>query len=135
MPLTIDRYRILLDTDPAAEPVEHVVRVIHGDRVRAELEASKRSLPPMQSAPMTYLGLWLWAACLREKVLDGVGFDDFQTQLLNFEEVEDVPAFPGSNVPGDPMGPTTEAGTGSPSSSPASSGPSTSGSTPPPMDV
>lgn len=136
MPLTVDRYRVLLtDADPAVMPSEHVVSVIHGDRVRAELEAGKRGIPAMQTAPMTFLGLWLWAACLREKVLADVTYDDFQDRLLNFEEVADEPQFPGSPVTPDAMGPTTEAATASPSSSPVSSVPSSSGSTPAQTDA
>lgn len=133
MPLTVDRYRVLLATDPATEPSEHVVAVIHGDRMRAELEAPKHSTISLEGTPMAYMALWLWAACHREHILTDVPFQDFTDRiLLNFEEVEDAPNFPGSPVVPDPMGPTTEADTASLSSSPASSVTSPAGSIPTP---
>lgn len=131
MPLTVDRYRVLLAPDPAANPVEAEVAVIHGDRLRAELEAPRQGITDMAALPMHMISVWLWAACLRSKVIPETGFQAFANEmLLNFEEVEDTDGVDGQ--PADPMGPTSE-GTDSPSSSPASSETSPAGSTPTPI--
>jgi hypothetical protein len=129
MPLTVDRYTVLLKTEEYAEPFEREVAVIHGDRMRAELEGPKQGITSLEARPMAYMALWLWAACLREKVLDDVSFEDFQNMLLNFEEVPDALNFPGSPVVVDPLGPTTEEDSASLSSSPGSSATSPAGST------
>lgn len=121
MPLTVDRYRVLIQTDPAAEAIEREVVVLHTDRLRAELEAPRHGLTDMTKTPMHMVTLWLWAACLREKLVPAeTKFEAFKGQILNYEDVEDTSEIDGQ--PADPMGPTSEeALTGSPSSSSTSS--------------
>lgn len=118
MPLTVDRYTVLLKLPGSDEPTQHEVPACNPDRLRAELECGKRSLD-LKTQPMHFTTAFLWAACLREKLIADVGFQTFaDTVLLEFEEVEDAPAFPGQETPQDPMGPTPlEAVTGLPSSS------------------
>lgn len=134
MPLTVEKYRVLLTESPDAEPVEHEVAVVNGDRLRAELEGPKHGITSPATYPMHYMTLCLWASCLRSKLIEDVAFPEFKDMCLNFDEVEAAPAFPGEDAPADPMGPTA-AGTSSPSSSPESSDPSSSGSTPTPTPV
>jgi hypothetical protein len=132
MPLTVDRYTILLADEPAANPREVEVALVNGDRLRAELEGPKQGVPTPDVKPMHYMTICLWAACLRSKVIKPeVDFPTFAEMCLDFEEVKEEPQFPGSPVVEDPMGPTA-AGTGSPSSLPTSSESSPAGSTPPP---
>jgi hypothetical protein len=132
MPLTVDRYTLLLAPSPDADPVEHEVALVNGDRLRAELEGPKHGIHNPATSPMHYMTLCLWAACLRSKVLEDVDFPTFKDQCLEFAEVEQVEAFPGDDPAPDPMGPTQAGDIASPSSSPASSDPSSFGSTPPP---
>lgn len=132
MPLTVERYTVLLAVSPDTEPVEHVVAVVNGDRLRAELEGPKHGITSPATFPMHYMTLCLWSACLRSKLVEDVTFPDFKDLCLNFDQVEETDPFPGEDTPADPLGPTKEEGTASPSSSPASSVPSTSGSTPTP---
>jgi hypothetical protein len=131
MPLTVDRYLVLIQSSPDADPVEHAVAMVNGDRLRAELEGPKHGVSSPETKPMHYMALCLWSACLRSKVIEDVDFQAFKDQLLNFDEVEEVEPFPGDAPVDDDLGPT-QAGTGSPSSSPANSANSDSGSTPPP---
>jgi hypothetical protein len=131
MPLTVERYLVLIQSSPDADPVEHEVALVNGDRLRAELEGPKHGISSPQTSPMHYMALCLWSACLRAKVVEDVDFPAFKDILLNFDEVPQVAQFPGDPEVVDDLGPTP-AGTGSPSSSPASTDPSNSGSTPPP---
>ena len=84
MPLTADRYRVLMTDD-----TEHEVTVLHGDRLRAELEGPRQGLPPMQSAPMHYVTLWLWASLTRTKTIEEP-FQGFAEKVVTFEEIEDI---------------------------------------------
>lgn len=50
-----------------ANGTEHVVQVLHGDQLRAELEAGKQGLPlSFEQAPVHHTTLWVWSAMLRE---------------------------------------------------------------------
>jgi hypothetical protein len=79
---------LIADTDEAQPPTEHEVTIMHGDQLRAELEAPKHGLNDMQAAPMHFTTLWIWAALLRTHVIT----DDFRTfkgRLLAIEAVDD----------------------------------------------
>jgi hypothetical protein len=61
--VTVQRptYRIEL-----ADGSEHVVEVLHGDQLRAELQAPHHGIPVNPGElPLATTTLWLWAACKR----------------------------------------------------------------------
>lgn len=99
MSMSLPRYRVLV-ADPehpedAAHATEHDVTILHGDQLRAELEAPRNSLPGMDVAPMHGITLWIWAALVRSHVLD-VPFQEFLPRMLGFKDLgEDNGAFPG----------------------------------------
>lgn len=58
-------YRVeLLDSTDAETGNEYVVKVMHGDQLRAELEAGRRAIIP-GSQPFALTSLWVWAAMSR----------------------------------------------------------------------
>lgn len=88
-----------------ADGSEHVVEVIHGDQLRAELEAPKHGIPvdPAQ-APLHTTTLWLWASLTRTKVVSS-SFQAFRTELVGVNRVQDDdPA-----EPAEPVDPTMPA--------------------------
>jgi hypothetical protein len=49
-----------------ADGTEHTVEVLHGDQLRAELQAPHEGIPTDPSQlPLATTTLWLWAACKR----------------------------------------------------------------------
>lgn len=61
---------------------EHVVQVLHGDQLRAELEAGKQGLPlDYDKAPVHHTTLWVWSALLRSGVTEA-GFQEFRAEQL-----------------------------------------------------
>lgn len=66
-----------------ADGTEHTVEVIHGDQLRAELEAKKQGIPvDFAEAPVHLTTLWVWSSLVRTGVCQ-VGFQEFSnTQLV-----------------------------------------------------
>lgn len=135
MSMSLPRYRVLIagpDHDPE-DPnpdlaSEHEVTILHGDQLRAELEAPRNALPGMDVAPMHGITLWIWAALMRSHIID-IPFQEFMPRMLGFEDIgEDGGALPGDPAtPADPTQPA--AASGSPSASPSTGPePSTAGS-------
>jgi hypothetical protein len=59
-----------------ADGTQHTAEVLHGDQLRAELEAPKHHLPvDSRVAPLHSTTLWCWASLVRQ----GLVTDDFQT--------------------------------------------------------
>ena len=107
MSLTMPKFAVLLQVEPAAEPTEHTVTVFHGDQLRAELEAPRHMLPPIDQAPQHHTTLWVWAALLRTHVLPmETSFNAFREMVLTMEGLEDAQQFPGD--PEDVAGPTVQ---------------------------
>lgn len=49
-----------------ADGSEHTVEVLHGDQLRAELQAGQEGIPVNPAVmPLATTTLWLWAACTR----------------------------------------------------------------------
>lgn len=134
MAVKIPHYRVLLAAaehpDDVAQAVEHEIYVLHGDQLRAELEAPRNGIPAMDQAPMHNITLWIWAALMRTHVIDQA-FQEFRSRLLGFDEIKPGDPAGGGPTPGDPTQPAPLAG--SLSSSPASSATSAGGSTPTPI--
>lgn len=126
-PLRRKAYVVALDV--AGEIVEHEIEVAPADMLRAETTAQKHGLPAdPKTAPMSYHVLWLYLALVRLGLYEA-GWQQFsQTDLYEWDQVND-------DVDGEaqepPVDPTTADTSASASSSPATSGeaPAT-GSTP-----
>jgi hypothetical protein len=63
------------------------VTPILADILRGELEGPKHGITDPQRYSIHTTVLWLWSACLRDKLFDG-GFQEFKAALLNFEPVK-----------------------------------------------
>lgn len=75
-------YRLELegrDDNPEVTP-------ILADILRGELEGPRHGITDPQKFSIHTTVLWLWSACLRDKLFEG-GFQEFKTALLNFEPV------------------------------------------------
>lgn len=71
-----------------ADDSEHVVQVLHGDQLRAELEAGKRKLPlDYEAAPVHHTTLWVWSACLREGLTEQDSITFEQTELVMLQRL------------------------------------------------
>lgn len=139
------RFRLhLLDPDPAspADPIAHDVAVMPADRMRAErhstsvLPPSQRGTDKLKAHAETWVLLYLWCACTRLK-LTAEGFEQFADRVAEYDRltaegtVLDEDTDPDElEVPVDPT--HAEGSTPSPSASPLTSVPSSSGSTPTP---
>lgn len=67
---------------------EHTVEVLHGDQLRAELEAGRYSIPTDPSQlPLATTTLWVWAAMTRMK-LTTAKFPAFRGQVVGMERTE-----------------------------------------------
>lgn len=65
MPLKIHRFEVYLNDleDPDADPVEHLIRILHIDQLRAERAFVKTGLS--MEMGMNLSNAWCWAACQR----------------------------------------------------------------------
>lgn len=110
MTLTMPMFDVLLQIDPNFEPVECRVSVAHGDQLRAELEAPRHMLPPIDQAPQHHTTLWVWAALLRTHVLpmdtSFATFKDTMIQTMEAVDETELQKFPGD--PEDVTGPTVQ---------------------------
>lgn len=105
MTLSAPRFNVLLE-DADGNTTEHETRILHGDQLRAELEAPKHGLTDMSAAPMHFTTLWIWAALTRTHVIDE-DFRTFKGHLVTLEAADDA------DGNGDEVGPTqTGAATG-----------------------
>lgn len=93
MTVKIPTYDVLLsdptEDDPEAT-VEHRVRILNGDQLRAELEAPRHGLNDMEAVPMHFQTLWIWAALTRTHAIDDP-FPALKQRLLAYSEVKDDP--------------------------------------------
>lgn len=82
-----------------ADGTVHRVEILHGDQLRAELEAPRHGIavdPRVQ--PNHTTTLWVWAALVRTGVVT-VGFQDFKQDLVVLGKAEAADA---------PVGPTSQ---------------------------
>lgn len=80
-----------------ADGTTHRVEVLHGDQLRAELEAPKQGIPvDPKAAPNHTATLWVWAALVRTGVCT-TGFQEFAPTLLALGKALEADA---------PVGPT-----------------------------
>ena len=87
MTMTPPAFRVLLD-----DGSEHVVQVLLGDQLRAELEAPKHAIPvKFEAAPAHHTALWLWAALTRVGVTKE-GFRPFRDRMHLVARLDDVEA-------------------------------------------
>lgn len=131
MPLTLDRYTVLLHLPEASEPTEHEIASGNPDRLRAELEGHKRGIKDLQSAPIQFSSMLMWSACLRAKLIPAdMPFQVFgESVLLDYAEIEEDDT-DGAEPPPDAVRPTPEGeGTG-PLSSSSTSSPAPTGAIP-----
>lgn len=88
--IKIPTYDVLLaeptEEDPDAT-VEHRVRILNGDQLRAELEAPKHGLNDINAVPLHFQTLWIWAALTRTHAIDEP-FGTFKPRLLVYTEVK-----------------------------------------------
>lgn len=118
MTVKLPRYTVLIAAaaapDEIEEATEHEVTILHGDQLRAELEAPRQGIPAMDTAPMHGITLWIWAALMRTHVIDQP-YQDFVPRLLGFEETETGDTLPGDVAgPADPTLPVAPSGSPSP---------------------
>lgn len=84
-------YDVLLSQPTEGDPeatVEHRVRILNGDQLRAELEGPRHKLTDLKAMPLHFQTLWIWASLTRTHVID----DDFRTfkpRLLAYKAVKD----------------------------------------------
>jgi hypothetical protein len=102
--------------DHGAEPELHELMLVHGDRLRAELEGPKYGLQ-MEKAPMHYAALWAWSALVRNHLVDQP-FMDFKDRLVDVDVDDNIEV------------PPTKAAKSSSDSPSDSTGPESTGSTP-----
>jgi hypothetical protein len=82
-------FRVLLaDVEDPTVETELTVRVLHGDMLRAELEAPQHGFTDMKATPMHFTTLWIWASLRRTHVIED-GFQAFKPRLLQLDEVEE----------------------------------------------
>lgn len=99
--LKADRYYVYREGEDAYE-----AKVLWGDNLRAELEASKRGVRP-QASPMLYLTLTIWAHAVRTKRTEAK-FDEWSTALVDIDDADkrdrqvEQSGDPAVEVPGDP---------------------------------
>lgn len=64
-------FRVEMLDDPADDSTTtvHLVRIMHGDQLRAELEAG-RNMIDIQAQPFALTSLWVWAAMTRTHLTD-----------------------------------------------------------------
>lgn len=136
MALTVPRYGVIVADENHPDDPDHAtyheIRILNGDRLRAELEAPAHGIFDAEEVPQHVVSLWIWAALMRTHIIEQK-FGDFLPRLLHWGDLDknqapDAPAEPGS--PGDPTRPG--ALTTAPSNSPSTSATSAGGSTPPP---
>lgn len=102
MTMTPPMFRVLLD-----DGSEHVVQVLLGDQLRAELEAPKHALPvKFEAAPAHHTALWLWAALTRMGVTDE-GFRKFRDRMHLVGRLDDAEAEAVAGVDPTPPAPGT----------------------------
>lgn len=84
--MQLPKFRVLLQEGD--DQVEHEVTILHGDQLRAELEAPRHGLTDMGAAPMHFTTLWCWAALARTHVITD-DFRAFKPKMLALEAVDD----------------------------------------------
>lgn len=95
--LKVDRYYVYRDSE---EPYE--ARLLWGDNLRAELEASKRGVKASAS-PMLYLTLTVWCHAVRTGRTDRK-FDEWSPDIVDINDADKADKRTGEaiEVPGDP---------------------------------
>jgi hypothetical protein len=95
-----ERYYVYLD-DPEES---YEARLLWGDNLRAELEASKRGVKPQQQ-PMLYLTLTVWCHAVRTGLTDQK-FDEWRARIVDLDDAAKRDQRDGQAVDDDEANPT-----------------------------
>lgn len=80
------------DTDPNTVSEDqldyHLVRIHHADQLRAELEGRRLGFGAAKDSPMHTTSLWLWAALVRQGIVDQ-RFMDYVDRCVAFDRADD----------------------------------------------